>query len=170
MILEADRNGCVREVLIIASALSIQDPRERPADHQQAADDKHRRFADPTSDFLAYLNLWNYLREQQKELSGSAFRRMCKNEFLHFLRVREWQDLHGQLKQVAKSLGVTINTADAPPDRIHTALLAGLLSHIGLMDTEKKDKQRRGHEYLGARGAKFAVFPDRRCSRSRRAG
>ncbi|SFP65407.1 ATP-dependent helicase HrpA [Actinomadura madurae] len=159
MILEADRNGCVREVLIIASALSIQDPRERPADHQQAADDKHRRFADPTSDFLAYLNLWNYLREQQKELSGSAFRRMCKHEFLHFLRVREWQDLHGQLKQVAKSLGVTINTADAPPDRVHTALLAGLLSHIGLMDTEKKDKQRRGHEYLGARGAKFAVFP-----------
>ncbi|MFA1551235.1 ATP-dependent RNA helicase HrpA [Actinomadura chokoriensis] len=159
MVLEADRNGCVREVLVIASALSIQDPRERPAEHQQAADDRHRRFADPTSDFLAYLNLWNYLREQQKELSGSAFRRMCKNEFLHFLRVREWQDLHGQLKQVAKSLGVTLNTADAPPDRIHTSLLAGLLSHIGLIDAEKKDKQRRGQEYLGARGARFAVFP-----------
>jgi ATP-dependent helicase HrpA len=159
MILEADRNGCVREVLIIAAALSIQDPRERPAEHQQAADDKHRRFADPASDFLAYLNLWNYLREQQKELSGSAFRRMCKNEFLHFLRIREWQDLHGQLKQVAKSLGVTLNTADAPPDRIHTSLLAGLLSHIGLMDAEKKDKQRRGQEYVGARGARFAVFP-----------
>ncbi|MFB4298406.1 ATP-dependent RNA helicase HrpA [Actinomadura sp. NTSP31] len=163
MVLEADRNGCVREVLVIAAALSIQDPRERPAEHQQAADDRHRRFADPTSDFLAYLNLWNYLREQQKELSGSAFRRMCKNEFLHFLRVREWQDLHGQLKQVAKSLGVTLNTADAPPDRVHVSLLAGLLSHIGLMDTdggEKKDgRQRRGQEYLGARGAKFAVFP-----------
>ncbi|MWA02274.1 ATP-dependent RNA helicase HrpA [Actinomadura sp. LD22] len=161
MVLEADRNGCVREVLIIAAALSIQDPRERPAEHQQAADDKHRRFADPTSDFLAYLNLWNYLREQQKELSGSAFRRMCKSEFLHFLRVREWQDLHGQLKQVAKSLGVTLNTADAPPDRIHVSLLAGLLSHIGLVDTDKKekDKPRRGQEYLGARGAKFAVFP-----------
>lgn len=160
MVLEADKNGCVREVLVIASALSIQDPRERPAEHQQAADEKHRRFADPTSDFLAYLNLWNYLREQQRELSGSAFRRMCKNEFLHFLRVREWQDLHGQLKQVAKALGVTLNTADAPPDRIHTSLLAGLLSHIGLIDAEKKDgKQRRGQEYLGARGAKFAVFP-----------
>lgn len=161
MVLEADRNGCVREVLVIAAALSIQDPRERPAEHQQAADEKHRRFADPTSDFLAYLNLWNYLREQQKELSGSAFRRMCKNEFLHFLRVREWQDLHGQLKQVAKSLGVTLNTADAPPDRIHVSLLAGLLSHIGLIDTDKneKDKPRRGQEYLGARGAKFAVFP-----------
>ncbi|NEA24473.1 ATP-dependent RNA helicase HrpA [Actinomadura bangladeshensis] len=159
MVLEADKNGCVREVLIIASALSIQDPRERPAEHQQAADEKHRRFADPASDFLAYLNLWNYLREQQKELSGSAFRRMCKNEFLHFLRVREWQDLHGQLKQVAKALGVTLNTADAPPDLIHTSLLAGLLSHIGLIDAEKKEKQRRGQEYLGARGAKFAVFP-----------
>ncbi len=151
MVLEADKNGCVREVLIIASALSIQDPRERPAEHQQAADERHRRFADPTSDFLAYLNLWNYLREQQRELSGSAFRRMCKNEFLHFLRVREWQDLHGQLKQVAKSLGVTLNTADAPPDRVHTSLLAGLLSHIGLIDAEKKEKQRRGQEYLGAR-------------------
>ncbi|MFG2006072.1 ATP-dependent RNA helicase HrpA [Spirillospora sp. NPDC048911] len=169
MVLEADKNGCVREVLIIAAALSIQDPRERPAEHQQAADDKHRRFADPTSDFMAYLNLWNYLREQQRELSGSAFRRMCKNEFLHFLRVREWQDLHSQLRQVAKSLGVTVNSADAPPDRVHVSLLAGLLSHIGLMDIDKKDTEkkggdkkdarRRGQEYLGARGAKFAVFP-----------
>lgn len=159
MILEADKNGCVREVLIITAALSIQDPRERPAEQQQAADDRHRRFTDPTSDFLAYLNLWNYLSEQQKELSGSAFRRMCKSEFLHFLRVREWQDLHGQLKQVAKSLGVTLNTADAAPDRVHMSLLAGLLSHIGLADADKKDKQRRGQDYLGARGAKFAVFP-----------
>ncbi|MFD0855842.1 DUF3418 domain-containing protein, partial [Actinomadura adrarensis] len=154
---------CVREVLIIAAALSIQDPRERPADQQQAADEKHRRFADPTSDFLAFLNLWNYLRNKQKELSGSQFRRMCKNEFLHFLRIREWQDLHGQIKQVAKTLGVTSNTADAPPDRIHIALLSGLLSHIGLMDTDKKDdagsKRRQLNEYLGARGAKFAVFP-----------
>ncbi|GGV38072.1 ATP-dependent helicase [Actinomadura cremea] len=171
MVLEADRNGCVREVLVIAAALSIQDPRERPAEHQQAADERHRRFADPTSDFLAYLNLWNYLREQQQELSGSAFRRMCKNEYLHFLRIREWQDLHGQLKQVAKSLGVTLNSTDAAPDRVHVSLLAGLLSHIGLMDTpgrsekagrsdpSKREKPRRGHEYIGARGAKFAVFP-----------
>ncbi|MEU5883352.1 ATP-dependent RNA helicase HrpA [Spirillospora sp. NPDC047279] len=162
MVLEADKNGCVREVLIIAAALSIQDPRERPAEHQQAADERHRRFADPTSDFMAYLNLWNYLREQQRELSGGAFRRMCKNEFLHFLRVREWQDLHSQLKQVAKTLGITLNSTDADPDRVHVSLLSGLLSHIGLMDTDKKDdgpRNRRGHEYLGARGAKFAVFP-----------
>ncbi|MFF5261630.1 ATP-dependent RNA helicase HrpA [Actinomadura viridis] len=164
MVLAAEENGCVREVLIIASALSIQDPRERPAEHQQAADEKHRRFADPTSDFLAYLNLWNYLAERQRELSGSQFRRMCKNEFLHFLRVREWQDLHSQLKQVAKTLGVTPNTADATPDKVHVSLLAGLLSHIGLMDVDKKDdgggqRRRQLNEYLGARGAKFAVFP-----------
>ncbi|WP_433324387.1 ATP-dependent RNA helicase HrpA [Spirillospora sp. CA-294931] len=165
MVLEADKNGCVREVLIIASALSIQDPRERPADDQQAADERHRRFADPTSDFLAYLNLWNYLRDKQNELSGSQFRRMCKNEFLHFLRVREWQDLHSQLKQVAKTLGVTLNTADADPERVHVSLLSGLLSHIGLMDAEKAEKKaeggprRRQADYIGARGAKFAVFP-----------
>ncbi|REF00036.1 ATP-dependent RNA helicase HrpA [Thermomonospora umbrina] len=152
MVLEADDHGCVREVLVIASALSIQDPRERPADKQQAADERHRRFADPTSDFLAYLNLWNHLRDKQKELSGGQFRRMCKSEFLHYLRVREWQDLHGQLKQVARGLGVTVNTADAPPENVHRALLAGLLSHVGLMDPEKR-------EYLGARGARFALFP-----------
>ncbi|GLW66506.1 ATP-dependent helicase [Actinomadura rubrobrunea] len=170
MILAADEAGCVREVLVIASALSIQDPRERPAEHQQAADEKHRRFADPSSDFLAYLNLWNYLQERQRELSGSAFRRMCREEFLHYLRVREWQDLHAQLKQVVKGMGITLNTADADPDRIHMALLSGLLSHIGMQDPgrsgpngRKKDEggQRRRPqvEYLGARGAKFAVFP-----------
>jgi ATP-dependent RNA helicase HrpA len=152
MVLAADDGGCVREVLIIAAALSIQDPRERPADKQQAADEQHRRFADPTSDFLAYLNLWNYLRDKQRELSGNQFRRLCRTEFLHYLRVREWQDLHAQLRQVAKTLGVTVNTADAPPERIHQALLAGLLSHIGLQDPEKRD-------YLGARGARFAIFP-----------
>ncbi|WP_349666462.1 ATP-dependent RNA helicase HrpA [Actinomadura xylanilytica] len=162
MVLEADKNGCVREVLVIAAALSIQDPRERPSEHQQAADELHRRFADPTSDFLAYLNLWNYLRDKQRELSGSQFRRTCKNEFLHFLRIREWQDLHSQLKQVAKTLGVTLNDVDPAPERVHVSLLAGLLSHIGLMDADKKDEggpRRRQQEYVGARGAKFAVFP-----------
>ena len=109
MILEADRNGCTREVLIIAAALSIQDPRERPMDAQQAADDKHRRFADPDSDFIAYLNLWDYLAERQRELSSSAFRRMCRAEYLNYLRVREWQDLHGQLQRLAGDLGVTVS-------------------------------------------------------------
>ncbi|HZB34379.1 MAG TPA: ATP-dependent RNA helicase HrpA, partial [Streptosporangiaceae bacterium] len=152
MIVAAGDNGCVREVLVIAAALSIQDPRERPADRQQAADEKHRRFADPSSDFLAYLNLWRYLRDKQQELSGSQFRRLCKTEFLHYLRVREWQDLYTQLRQVAGRLGVKVETAPADPDKIHISLLAGLLSHIGLMDPERR-------EYEGARGARFAIFP-----------
>jgi ATP-dependent helicase HrpA len=155
MVLEADRNGCVREVMVIAAALSIQDPRERPADKQQAADEKHRRFREgpaEESDFLALLQLWEYVRERQRELSSSAFRRMCKAEFLNYLRIREWQDIYAQLRSVAKTLGIQLGTQDADPARIHQSLLAGLLSQLGLKDTDK-------HEYLGARGAKFAVFP-----------
>ena len=132
MILEADRNGCAREVLIIASALSIQDPRERPTDAQQQADDKHRRFADPDSDFVAYLNLWEYLAERQRELSSSAFRRMCRADFLNYLRVREWQDLQGQLQRLAGDLGVTVSSSSAERSRLHVSLLAGLLSQIGM--------------------------------------
>ncbi|NJP77507.1 ATP-dependent RNA helicase HrpA [Streptomyces sp. AA8] len=152
MVLEADRNGCVREVMVIAAALSIQDPRERPSEKQAQADQQHARFKDETSDFLAFLNLWRYVREQQKALSSSAFRRMCKSEFLNYLRIREWQDIYSQLRTVAKSMGVHMAEEDAAPDRVHQSLLAGLLSHIGLKDTEK-------NEYLGARSAKFAVFP-----------
>ena len=157
MVLEAARAGCVREVMIIAAALSIQDPRERPADKQQAAAEKHARFADKSSDFLSYLNLWNYVREQQKALSGNQFRRLCKAEFLNYLRVREWQDIFSQLRQLAKPLGITLNTPGADDQQadgqaVHTALIAGLLSHIGLKDPAKGD-------YLGARGARFAVFP-----------
>ncbi|MEV5379636.1 ATP-dependent RNA helicase HrpA [Streptomyces nondiastaticus] len=152
MVLEADRNGCVREVMVIAAALSIQDPRERPSEKQAQADQQHARFKDETSDFLAFLNLWRYVREQQKALSSSAFRRMCKSEFLNYLRIREWQDIYSQLRTVAKQMGVHMAEEDAAPDRIHQSLLAGLLSHIGLKDTEK-------NEYLGARSAKFAVFP-----------
>ncbi|CAM05376.1 ATP-dependent helicase HrpA [Saccharopolyspora erythraea NRRL 2338] len=162
MVLEAERNGCVRETLVIAAALSIQDPRERPADKQQAAGEKHARFADKESDFLSYLNLWQYLREQQRELSGNQFRKLCKAEFLNYLRVREWQDLYAQLRQMTKSMGITPNSHPADPAHIHQSLLAGLLSHIGLKDTDKKQgPQNRGggNEYLGARNAKFAVFP-----------
>ncbi len=112
MIIEAGRNGCAREVLIIAAALSIQDPRERPADSRDAADAQHARFAEPGSDFLSLLNLWDYLREQQRERSGSAFRRMCRREYLHYLRVREWQDVYGQLRQAARELGIEVG-----PDR-----------------------------------------------------
>ncbi|MFE7610479.1 ATP-dependent RNA helicase HrpA [Streptomyces celluloflavus] len=153
MVLEADRNGCVREVMVIAAALSIQDPRERPSDKQQQADQQHARFKDETSDFLAFLNLWRYVREQQKALSSSAFRRMCRNEFLNYLRIREWQDIYSQLRSVAKTMGIHLSEDDAAPEHIHTSLLSGLLSHIGLKDADAKN------EYLGARSAKFAVFP-----------
>ncbi|QTD99480.1 ATP-dependent RNA helicase HrpA [Streptomyces cyanogenus] len=155
MVLEADKNGCVREVMVIAAALSIQDPRERPADKQAQADQQHARFKDETSDFLAYLNLWRYIREQQKERGSSSFRRMCKQEYLNFLRIREWQDIYTQLRTVAKQMGIHLNEDDAPADRIHVSLLAGLLSHIGMKDVKDGNK----NEYLGARNAKFAIFP-----------
>ncbi|MFD7689850.1 ATP-dependent RNA helicase HrpA [Streptomyces sp. NPDC059781] len=167
MVLEADKNGCVREVMVIAAALSIQDPRERPADKQTQADQQHARFRDESSDFLAYLNLWRYVREQQKERGSSSFRRMCKQEYLNFLRIREWQDIYTQLRTVAKQMGIHLNEEDAPDDRVHVSLLAGLLSHIGMKDVkESKDsgpgagrKDGGRNEYLGARNAKFAIFP-----------
>ncbi|CAM5479383.1 ATP-dependent RNA helicase HrpA [Streptomyces atroolivaceus] len=156
MVIEAEKNGCAREVMVIAAALSIQDPRERPSEKQTQADQNHARFKDETSDFLAFLNLWRYIREQQKERGSSSFRRMCKQEYLNFLRIREWQDIYAQLRTVAKQMGIEVKEsstgADAPEQSVHTSLLAGLLSHIGLKDTEK-------NEYLGARSAKFAIFP-----------
>ncbi|MBW8797256.1 MAG: ATP-dependent RNA helicase HrpA [Streptomyces sp.] len=155
MVLEADKNGCVREVMVIAAALSIQDPRERPADKQTQADQQHARFRDETSDFLAFLNLWRYVREQQKERGSSSFRRMCKQEYLNFLRIREWQDIYTQLRTVAKQMGIHLNEEDAPGDRVHVSLLAGLLSHVGMKDVKDGAK----NEYLGARNAKFALFP-----------
>jgi ATP-dependent helicase HrpA len=244
MILAAGDNGCVREVLIITAALAIQDPRERPAGAREAADAMHRRFAEPGSDFLAFLTLWDYLREQQRQLSSSAFRRLCKREYLHYLRVREWQDVYSQLQQAARDLGILVGrsphadqpgaagqpdqtgqtgqagqpggsrrggrnrrrgpgpggrntgastqvgsgrtSASATPgadssgrypgelaDRIHQSLLAGLLSHIGMQDGDRKPghrgpadrnaagSRRRGPvEFAGARGARFAIFPD----------
>lgn len=155
MVLEADKNGCAREVMVIAAALSIQDPRERPADKQTQADQQHARFKDETSDFLAYLNLWRYIREQQKERGSSSFRRMCKQEYLNFLRIREWQDIYTQLRTVAKQMGIHLNEDDAADQSVHVSLLAGLLSHIGMKDVKDGNK----NEYLGARNAKFAIFP-----------
>ncbi|WP_406861851.1 ATP-dependent RNA helicase HrpA [Streptomyces sp. HUAS MG47] len=155
MVLEADRNGCVREVMVIAAALSIQDPRERPAEKQAQADQQHARFKDETSDFLAFLNLWRYIREQQKERGSSSFRRMCKQEYLNFLRIREWQDIYAQLRTVAKQMGIHLNEEDAPEQSVHTSLLAGLLSHVGMKDVKEGAK----NDYLGARNAKFAIFP-----------
>lgn len=152
MLIAAAENGSLREVLIIVAALSIQDPRERPADAQAQADQSHARFKHETSDFLSLLNLWNYLKEQRNTLSSSAFRRMCKREYLHYLRIREWQDLHAQLKRVAKQHNLTPSDNPAGEDAVHQALLAGLLSHIGLRDPDKRD-------YQGARGARFSIQP-----------
>lgn len=152
MVLEAQKYGCTREVMIITSALSIQDPRERPVEKQQASDEKHRRFADKESDFLAFVNLWDYLQEQQKALGSSQFRRLCKADFLNYLRVREWQDIYTQLRQVVRELGIPLNSEPADFRSVHTALLTGLLSHIGQKDTDKQ-------EFTGARNARFAIFP-----------
>jgi ATP-dependent helicase HrpA len=152
MVLEADKNGCVTEVTVIAAALSIQDPRERPVEKQAQADQQHARFRDPDSDFMSYLKLWEYLTEQKRDLSANRFRKLCRSEYLNYLRVREWQDVAGQLKQMTKSLDVVPNETPAKPDQVHRSLLAGLLSHVGLKDAAK-------HDYLGARNARFGIFP-----------
>ena len=153
MVLEAERNDCVREVMVIAAALSIQDPRVRPADHAQAADAKHARFAVEGSDFLAFLRLWDYIREQQKALSKGEFRRMCKADYLNYLRIREWQDINKQLRDVISTLNIRTHTDAAEPDRIHLSLLAGLLSHVGFRATTTE------REFTGARNAKFMIAP-----------
>ena len=114
MLLEANKRGCASEVMVIVSALSIQDVRERPLDAQEAADAMHRRLADPTSDFLTYLNFWRYLRTQSRDLSGSAFRRMCRHEYLHYLRIREWRDVYNQLAQLARPLGINAQNIELP--------------------------------------------------------
>lgn len=152
MVIEAAKNGSLHEVMMIVSALSIQDPRERPQEKQQASDEKHRRFADKDSDFLAFVNLWHYIQTQQKALSKNQFRKQCQKDFLNYLRVREWQDIYHQLRLSVREMGLPINTLEANYQQIHTALLAGLLSHIGLKDSEKM-------HYLGARNAQFFIFP-----------
>jgi len=180
MLLEAGQNGCATEVLVVVAALSVQDVRERPTEKQQQADHLHRRFTDPTSDFLAYLNLWRYLRVQQRDLTSSAFRRLCRAEYLNYLRIREWQDVVTQLRQLAKPLGLTMHTLGLPParetagrtpeevasavvalgrsadtpsaDAIHQSLLVGLLSNLGTWDDRRR-------EYGGARGSRFVVWP-----------
>ena len=153
MLLNAVSQGALHEVMIIVAALSIQDPRERPQEKQQASDEKHRRFADKKSDFLAFLNLWRYLQEQQKELSKNQFRRQCQKDFLNYLRIREWQDIYHQIRLTVREMGLPINSEKAEYQQIHTALLSGLLSHIGLKEAEKQ-------QYLGARNAHFAIFPN----------
>ncbi|HYI34744.1 MAG TPA: ATP-dependent RNA helicase HrpA, partial [Glaciibacter sp.] len=152
MVIESKAQGTSREVMAIVAGLTIQDPRERPLERRAQADEQHARFSDPTSDFLSLLNLWNYLEKQKQELGSSAFRRMCKNEYLNYLRVREWQDVYRQLRQLAKPLGLHIGEPSVNPDGIHRSMLSGLLSHIGLKDVAKKD-------YIGARQQRFVLFP-----------
>ncbi|HUS62008.1 MAG TPA: ATP-dependent RNA helicase HrpA, partial [Acidimicrobiales bacterium] len=152
MVIEAARNDCLREVIIIAAALSIQDPRERPTDHREAAAEEHARFADPTSDFLSYLLLWEHLQTEQHARSSSQFRKMCRGEFLNYLRVREWQDLVTQLRRIVRDLDMKTNHDAAKPDAIHLSLLSGLLSHVGVRVAETK-------EFEGARQARFTIAP-----------
>ncbi|HYH71918.1 MAG TPA: ATP-dependent RNA helicase HrpA [Nocardioides sp.] len=164
MILEAERIGCLRDVLVIAAALSIQDPRERPVEQRAQADQLHARFKHESSDFLTWLNLWRHVKQQQRDLSSSAFRRMCKREHLNYLRIREWQDYESQLRQVAKEMGLDVGHPSDTPDEdgIHQALLSGLLSHVGALEEREKPRpgeRRAMREYLGARNARFAIFP-----------
>jgi ATP-dependent helicase HrpA len=179
MLIEAGRaasgssDAVVRDVLAIVAGMSIQDVRERPSQDapqslRDEADRMHARFADPTSDFLSILNLWNHLREQQRELGSSAFRRLCRAEHLNYVRVREWFDVHRQLRTLVRTKESQPGTGD--PDAIHRALLSGLLSQIGILDerstggrgqskTPSKDARRRQAEYRGARGIRFSIFP-----------
>ncbi|WP_270254857.1 ATP-dependent RNA helicase HrpA [Kocuria marina] len=157
MIVESQRRGCVREVLVLTAALTVQDPRERPLEKRQAADEFHARFRDKTSDFLSYGLLWQYLQEQQSELSSSQFRKLCRREYLNFLRIREWQDLYAQLRQIARQVGIDAGASReidvaSHQEAVHKSLLSGLLSNIGVRDE-------RTREYRGARGTKFAIFP-----------
>ncbi len=151
-LLAAAESGCLSEVLVITSALAIQDPRERPLGAEAAADQRHARFRDADSDLLSWLHLWEYLRAEQRARTSSQFRRMCRDDHLNYRRVREWQDVHGQLRQAVLQLGLHRNRAPAEPDTIHRAMLAGLLSHVGRKDPDS-------HEYRGARGSRFAINP-----------
>jgi ATP-dependent helicase HrpA len=168
MLLESKRHGVTREVIAIVAGLTVQDPRERPIEQRQQADLLHSRFADPTSDLIGLLNLWNHLEEQQKELSSSAFRRRCRAEFLNFVRIREWQDLIRQLTGIARDVKLEINPPSRNADAIHKSLLAGLLSQLGLRDEraaqvrgrDGRPAPRRGAvEFLGARQLRFVIFP-----------
>jgi len=161
MVLEAERNRCVHEVMVIAAGLSIQDPRERPLGKEEQAGQLHARFRVPGSDFLGYLALWDHVKERQRELSSSRFRREAKAEHLHVVRLREWQDVYTQIRQVVRSLGIRIDREPADADAIHRSLLAGLIANIGNRDDEAAPTKGRGPrgpvEYVGPRGARFSL-------------
>ena len=167
MIIEGGRRGCAKEMMVLAAALTIQDPRERPADVRAEADAVHARFVDDTSDFSSFLLLWDYINEQQAALSSSQLRKMCHREFINYLRIREWQDLFAQLREMGRTANIHASggrdiNASAHEVDIHKSLLTGLLSHVGVKEEREKDSKGRNRgprEYLGARGTKFAIFP-----------
>ncbi|WP_294646406.1 ATP-dependent RNA helicase HrpA [uncultured Rothia sp.] len=167
MIIEGGRRGCAKEMMVLAAALTIQDPRERPADVRAEADVMHARFVDDTSDFSSFLLLWDYINEQQAALSSSQLRKMCHREFINYLRIREWQDLFAQLREMGRTANIHASggrdiNASAHEVDIHKSLLTGLLSHVGVKEEREKDSKGRARgprEYLGARGTKFAIFP-----------
>ncbi len=152
MLVAARDNGALAEVLIIVSALSLPDVRERPAEHRQAADEAHKRYSIVGSDFLSILTLWDHLEKSRRELTSNQFRKQCEREFLHWLRIREWRELHRQLTRIATDKGWSPNTSAASRAAVHQSLLAGLLGHLGVREGEAR-------EFLGARGTRFVVFP-----------
>ncbi|MDQ6994284.1 MAG: ATP-dependent RNA helicase HrpA [Mariprofundaceae bacterium] len=151
MVLQAQQEGSMHEVLVIVSALSVQDPRLRPMNAQQKADQQQRIFRDETSDFMSYVKLWDWYHEQAKLHSKNQLRKLCQKHYLSYIRLREWHDLHGQLWGMLRDLGLKPNQQPAKPDDIHRALLAGLLGHIAI--------QEDGKNYLGARNLKLSIFP-----------
>lgn len=167
MIIEGGRRNCAKEMMVLAAALTIQDPRERPADVRAEADAMHARFIDDTSDFSSFLLLWDYINEQQAALSSSQLRKMCHREYINYLRIREWQDLFAQLREMGRTANIHASggrdiNASAHEIDIHKSLLSGLLSHVGVKEEREKDSKGRNRgprEYLGARGTKFAIFP-----------
>ena len=154
MLLAGHENQCLKEMLVITSALSIQDPRERPEEKRQASDEKHRRFWDDNSDFLSYLNLWQYFDENRQVLSQNQWRKQCKKDFLSYLRMREWRELHHQIRVASKKIGLKENETNSDYQSIHRALLSGLLGNIALKAEDKGE-----HFYLGARNRRFFIFP-----------
>ncbi len=153
MLLEAAHTGCLREVLVIAAALSVQDPRDRPMDKQQQADEAHDLFRNEESDFLGFLALWDFLEEKRRHLTQRKFRRLCRDHFLSWTRVQEWHDIHRQLRVQMHEMGYRDNQEDPGYETVHKAILSGLLSHVGFREAGK------GKGYLGARNSHFHLFP-----------
>jgi ATP-dependent helicase HrpA len=151
MLLSAAHGHCLKEVMVIAAALSVQDPRDRPVDKQQQADEVHARFRHEQSDFMSYLSLWEAVEGERKHLSKNKFHRWCKRQFLSWNRVQEWRDIHQQLRGQLHEMGLRENSAEAGYEEIHRALLSGLLSHLGLKSSS--------HDYLGARNTRFFIYP-----------